>query len=150
MIEETVISAKDLEDMLKPYDAVDEAVKRYPVCQSSAFRGMIVANAAQATQATDRAKAALEVPEKDGVRVKTADLKKLIEIQEDLFAAEQAYEYSLEGYRLFRNQATNIRKARNNVNAVESLKQTLALHLVSKSKPASEKRATTFQKPYKR
>lgn len=148
MAEETIVSASDIEAMLKPYDAVDEGIRRYPVCQSSAFRGLIIARAAQAVAATERAKAALETPQQEGVSVNCADLKRLIGVQDDIYAAEKAYDYTVDGYRLFRNQATNIWKARNNVNAVEALKQALALYMVSK--PQETEKRTQAPKGKKR
>ena len=52
---ETILKTADLEQLLQVWDAVPEGVKRYPVCQSSAFRGLIIAKAAPALEAMERA-----------------------------------------------------------------------------------------------
>ncbi|MBR6875466.1 MAG: hypothetical protein IKN00_04165 [Bacteroidales bacterium] len=122
---ETKASRAALEAALGIYDAIPGADRVCRPCQSSDFRGRVVAKAAVAAAHTEALRAAVETPAKKGVPLDAERLKKAVEFLDGVRKAETAYEYDARGDTAFRNWCLGAHKAANVAAAFGEIRRAL-------------------------
>ncbi len=132
---ETKVSREALSAMLDIYDAIPAADRVCRPCQSSDFRGRVVAKAANAAKSAEAIRKAVEKAPKSGIVLTIQHAQMALELFDGIRNAESAYEYDQRGDMAFRNWCLGAYKALNIAAAFEAVREALE---ASKTEDAAE------------